>query len=316
MNLERKPRSSKKAKPLQKGQTVLSNFCQIIRRSQTNEQNCTLGDPISSNNGIARKVECKGRDVKSMGNDDEPSAMELDVEHEVVQVTSIPSDRLDSLNVTTDCNIQSRVSAMVKCDVTLRRWFPHDAESADQSSTPKEIFGGDSAAAISSECEVQKSELMGHVEQPLVVEPKIVSPEPVSSDQLHDDMAQLCLTHDVQKSVKQDAGPTLPSSIPDISSDTNEDGCMTSYLDDVPIRTVAKRSILEVDDSSEITPAARKKQKVPFFSHIALEKTLLVVSSVPRQGRQICLRFKDCCWPVWAKEINSALRQTCALKYY
>ena len=376
VNLERKTRSSKKAKPLQKGQTVLSNFCQIIRRSQANEPNCILGDPISSDNCITRKAECNGQDLKSMGNDDQPS-VKLEVDDKVVSATSIPSDQLDSLNLTTDCNVQSQMS-MVKCKVTLRRSFPHDAESAEESSITKEIFGGDSVAEISSECEVQESdgqlvverkvvsgeaecnvqdlksmgnddpsgvtlevedkvvsatlmpshqldslnvatdfnvqrqvsatakcevtlsrsfphddesaeilgddsvaeissecevqqsELSGRDERPLIVEPKVVSPVSVPSDDLHDDMAQLCLSHDMPKPLKEDTGPTLPSLIQDVTMETNEDGCTKSYLGIVPTRTVAKRSILEVDESSEIMPASRKKQKVGLFSLIAL----------------------------------------------
>ena len=285
VNLERKPRSSKKAKPLQKakGQTVLSNFCQIIRRSPANEPNCMVGDPISSNNCIAVKAECNVEDLKPMGNDD-PLGVTLEVEDKVVSATSM----------------------------TLRRSFTHDVESAERSSIPKETFGGDSVSVISSECEVETAELTGRdelggdsvvaitsgcevqkssgcVEQPLVVEPKVVSAAPVSSDQLHDEMAQLCLTQDMPKPLKQDTGPTLPSSIQNITMETSEDGCMKSYLDNVPTRTVAKRSILEVDESSEIMPAARKKQKVGLFSLIALEA-----------GHFSAFYFLRTAWLVWA----------------
>ena len=224
---------------------------------------------------VSVEAGCNVQDLKSMGNDD-PSCVTLEVSDKVVSATSMPSDQLDSLNVTTDCNVQSKVSAMVKCD------DGDDDESAEECSIPEEILGDDSVATISSECEVDKSELSGRVEQPLVVEPKVVSA--VSSDQLHDDMAQLCLSHDMPKPLKQDAGPTLPSSIQDITMETNEDGCTKSYLDNVPTRTVAKRSILEVDESSETMPAAWKKQKVGFFSFVIVEKmmTKLVILSALR----------------------------------
>ena len=217
---------------------------------------------------VSVEAECNVQDLKSMGNDDQ-AGVNLEVDDKVVSATSMPSDQLDSLNVATDCNVQRQVSAMAKCEVTLSRSFPHDAESAEN----EEISCGDSVAVISSGCDVEKSELGGD-EQPLIVEPKVVSPVSVPSDDLHDDMAQLYLSQDMQKPLKQDAGPTLPSSIQNISMETNEDGCTKSYLNSVPTRTVAKRSIREVDESSEIVPAARKKQKVRFFSHVILYKIM------------------------------------------
>ena len=248
---------------------MLSNFCQIIRRSQTNEQNCTLGDPISSNNCMARKVECKGRDVKSMGNDDEPSAMELDVEHEVVPVTSIPSDRLDSLNVTTDCNIQSRVSAMVKCEVTLRRWFPHDAESAEQSSTPKEIFGGDSAAAISSECEVQKSELMGHVEQK-----NVASVGPNSSDQSSGDQVK---SRRMQRRTKR---------VVSSSGDSRDDAITLGEIRKQANEVVASVVLISSDESSgDDTTLGQMSKQTNKRDKRSSESAILEVKARRRRGR-------------------------------